>query len=266
MAILIVICTYVVCLIVTNNKLVSDYDKLDYIILDKVFKKGFKLQYDSIDEADLDNVDSKLYTKEFIGTITQFIPGINILYQKYIIWKAASLITNKKILKRGLKPLTEVEKEVYAKLESIEDRNNFIQTILELSSDDEVFGYENGKVLFKNQHLLALGIDKLTPLAYTYDEVIKLNKITNNHLKLCNVDGRKIAIIGIPPEDNNEISRVQFTAEGDYRVFDAEEIENEDGNKYLIYPLYQYDGLEDGVNEIKEARKIKEFGTIKQHN
>ena len=233
------------------------YINMDYLVFDNIFKKGYKFKFDKVTEEQFKDADTSLHIPEKINTILFLIPGINILFMKFYAYAVANKILHTESIRDGFVELTDKEKEVYSKLDTLFEKINFIDTSFESDIDTEIIGYDKDEgLMIDDPHLYALGIDKLIPLAYTYDEVIKLNKITSNNLKLCNVQGRNIAIIGIPDENNHEPKHVQFLAENDTKLYDTDEVINPEDKNYLIYPYKEYTELDEGIKQIKKEREF----------
>lgn len=103
--------------------------------------------------------------------------------------------------------------------------------------------------------------DMLIPLNYTLEEVKKLNEVTNYSCKVGNVNGKNVAIIGIP-NPNMNIDEFKLKSEN-YRVIHVfkqmaeEEMKDE---TFSVYPFTLSDNtkgkLEDVIQKIKNSRDI----------
>ena len=107
--------------------------------------------------------------------------------------------------------------------------------------------------------LVSLCYEKLMPLDYTLDEVKRLNEATTYSYRIGKMDGRNIAIIGIP-NPNGTIKKIR-SKEDNYNTIHMYEnmTEEEAKNKtFTVYPFTIYEEtqseVEKVVQEIKKSR------------
>ena len=263
MAILIVI-GVIAAEVVSFMTVVHIGSELEYRIMDNLFKDGYKLDANKINPDCFDDVDKKI--PMIVKRVVPFIPGINVFFQKKLVKDYTKLFHDNVILKESLVPITDKEKEIYNSIEKTEARYEYVRVAANLKEGMEIIGYNDGFTEIQDNCLYPIEGERLTPCAYTYDEVIKLSKIVPGKYKLCKIDDINTAIIGIPNEFNSEMKRVHFPGEKLNVSHDVMDLDEPENKKYVIYPYKEYEGLDAGVQEIKEARKIKEFGARKQHN
>ena len=153
-------------------------------------------------------------------------------------------------LKKYLVPMFEEEKEMYedsfnTKLSGKTIRRSKIEWL------DWYISTQYG--------LVSLCYEKLMPLDYTLDEVKRLNEATTYSYRIGKMDGKNIAIIGIP-NPNGTIKRIR-SKEDNYNTIHMYEnmTEEEAKNKtFTVYPFTIYEEtqseVEKVVQEIKQSR------------
>ncbi len=248
--------------LVTCVKTISIYKKLGFRVMDNLFKDGYKIAANKItDEGNESYMDLRFSVSYLIS----LIPVINILYVKSLVKKCTKLYYTNEELQKYLLPVTDIEREIYDSIKNKNERYRYIKSIANLKEGTEAIGYSDKKIEITDHLLYPLEYERLTPLAYTYDEVVKLNKVTQGKFKLCKVEGINTAVIGIPTDIENEMRRVSLPGESLDDYHNVEVIENPEDKKYIVYPFEKYDGIDECINEIKKDRKIKELATRKQH-
>lgn len=142
-------------------------------------------------------------------------------------------------MKKYLIPMPEIEKEKYVQLKS-----KF---------------WKLKWATFADYKLTSLCYEKLMSLDYTLDEVKRLNEATTYSYRISKMDGRNIAIIGIP-NPNGTIKKIR-SKEDNYNMIHMYEniTEEEAKNKtFTVYPFTIYEEtqseVEKVVQEIKKSR------------
>lgn len=235
---------------------VSVHSQLESLILEGIFKNGYKLSYDKCKDIDVDSLKFDHDIGRKGQTVLFFIPIVNYTFEKKLVKDVTEAFMNNNTLSKAIVPLTDIEKSIFNSITNKVERMNFMQTAMGLKEEQVITGYKDGKVNVHDNGLYGLSIERLTPLAYTYDEVLKLNKITLNKYKLCKVNDTNIAIIGVPNNIDEDVKRVMFMAERDSNIYPATSIEDPLDKHYLVYPFHQYNGLDDGVKQIKKEREF----------
>lgn len=116
--------------------------------------------------------------KMALTTMLLLAPGINLIYTSIKGVKLKKGIMKDPEIKKYLIPMPEIEKEKYAELKS-----KF---------------WKLKWTTFADYKLTSLCYEKPMPLDYTLDEVKRLNEATTYSYRISKMDGRNIAIIGIP--------------------------------------------------------------------
>ena len=103
------------------------------------------------------------------------------------------------------------------------------------------------------------------PLDYTLDEVKRLNEATTYSYRIGKIDGKNVAVIGIPNPDS-PVSKIQFKAE-DYKITHTYEkmTEEEAQDKtFIVYPFTTHEDTQADVNKIiKEIKQSRINNTTK---
>lgn len=214
-----------------------------HFIIDSVLEipnNGYKLDKDLLDEKKAKEKTQKPNSmKMALTTMLLLAPGINLIYTSIKGVKLKKSIMKDPEMKKYLIPMPEIEKEKYAQLKS-----KF---------------WKLKWATFADYKLTSLCYEKLMPLDYTLDEVKRLNEATTYSYRIGKMDGRNIAIIGIP-NPNGTIKRVR-SKEDNYNMIHMYEniTEEEAKNKtFTVYPFTIYEEtqseVEKVVQEIKKSR------------
>ena len=153
--------------------------------------------------------------------------------------------------------MTEEEKEQYAKMEGKLQKLTFTAFTASKESEEEFFGFIGKRPIVVDHGLTTLYYGPLMPLNYTLDEVKRLNEATNYSYRIGKIDGKNVAIIGIPNPDS-PVSRIQLKSE-DYKITHTYEkmTEEEAQDKtFTVYPFMSEtnEKVQEVVEEIKQSR------------
>lgn len=214
-----------------------------HFIIDSVLEipnNGYKLDKDLLDEKKAKEKTQKPNsTKMALTTMLLLAPGINLIYTSIKGVKLKKGIMKDPEIKKYLIPMPEIEKEKYVQLKS-----KF---------------WKLKWATFADYKLTSLCYEKLMSLDYTLDEVKRLNEATTYSYRIGKMDGRNIAIIGIP-NPNGTIKRIR-SKEDNYNTIHMYEnmTEEEAKNKtFTVYPFTIYEEtqseVEKVVQEIKQSR------------
>ena len=214
-----------------------------HFIIDSVLEipnNGYKLDKDLLDEKKAKEKTQKPNsTKMALTTMLLLAPGINLIYTSIKGVKLKKSIMKDPEMKKYLIPMPEIEKEKYAQLKS-----KF---------------WKLKWATFADYKLTSLCYEKLMSLDYTLDEVKRLNEATTYSYRIGKMDGKNIAIIGIP-NPNGTIKRIR-SKEDNYNTIHMYEnmTEEEAKNKtFTVYPFTIYEEtqseVEKVVQEIKQSR------------
>lgn len=201
---------------------------------------GYKLDKDLLDEKKAKEKTQKPNSmKMVLTTMLLLAPGINLIYTSIKGVKLKKGIMKDPEIKKYLIPMPEIEKEKYAQLKS-----KF---------------WKLKWATFVDYKLTSLCYEKLMPLDYTLDEVKRLNEATTYSYRIGKMDGRNIAIIGIP-NPNGTIKRIRSKEDNYNTIHMYENITEEEAkNKtFTVYPFTMYEEtqseVEKVVQEIKKSR------------
>ena len=214
-----------------------------HFIIDSVLEipnNGYKLDKDLLDEKKAKEKTQKPNSmKMALTTMLLLAPGINLIYTSIKGVKLKKSIMKDPEMKKYLIPMPEIEKEKYAQLKS-----KF---------------WKLKWATFADYKLTSLCYEKLMSLDYTLDEVKRLNEATIYSYRIGKMDGRNIAIIGIP-NPNGTIKRVRSKEDNYNTIYMYENMTEEEAkNKtFTVYPFTIYEEtqseVEKVVQEIKKSR------------
>lgn len=230
----------------------------------EISKNGYKIDKSVLDEYQKRQAEEKKEKtngiKRALGVALLFVPGVNLLRANITNVKMKKSVMNDPQIKEALIPMTDKEKEQYAKMEGKMQKLMFTAfTTAKENEEEEFFGFIGKRPIVVDHGLTSLYYEELMPLAYTLDEVKKLNEATTYSYRIGKIDGKNVAIIGIP-NPNSPVSRIQFKAEN-YKITHTYEkmTEEEAQDKtFTVYPFTTHDDtqadVEKVIQEIKQSR------------
>ena len=230
----------------------------------EISKNGYKIDKSVLDEYQKRQAEEKKgktnRIKRALGVVLLFVPGVNLLRANITNVKMKKSVMNDPQIKEALIPMTDKEKEQYAKMEGKIQKLMFTAfTTGKENDEEEFFGFVGKRPIVVDHGLTSLYYEELMPLAYTLDEVKKLNEATTYSYRIGKIDGKNVAIIGIP-NPNSPVSRIQFKAEN-YKITHTYEkmTEEEAQDKtFTVYPFTTHDDtqadVEKVIQEIKQSR------------
>ena len=239
-------------------KLNSHFDKLL-----SLSKQGYKIDYDTYEQY-LHNAALKEDKNKILNTILLLIPGINLLNSLIIEYQ----VINEKdpLIEENKIPMSEKEIKEYNSLKNRYQRQfyNLFMYIEDTNEKDLVF--EGTQPVIIDNYLLKLN-EKLLPLSYSLNEVLKLNNLTNYSYRVGTVDNINTAIIGIP-NSTYKLARVQYNYDDDFTTHDFKEMTLEEAKekKFIVYLFDPSEELknkvDEGIKEIQITRQEKEHKPI----
>lgn len=229
----------------------------------EISKNGYKIDKSVLDEYQKRQAEEKKEKtngiKRALGVALLFVPGVNLLRANITNVKMKKSVMNDPQIKEALIPMTDKEKEQYAKMEGKMQKLMFTAFTIAKENEEEFFGFVGKRPIVVDHGLTSLYYEELMPLAYTLDEVKKLNEATTYSYRIGKIDGKNVAIIGIP-NPNSPVSRIQFKAEN-YKITHTYEkmTEEEAQDKtFTVYPFTTHDDtqadVEKVIQEIKQSR------------
>ena len=235
---------------------------LDTIL--EISNNGYKIDKRAVEkyQSQQQEIKKKNITtlKRILGAIGLFTPGYNILNSAIAVHKMKKEIMNTPEIKEAIVPMTEEEKEQYAKMEGKFQKIAFASISIDNDDNEQEFvGFPGHRALVVDHGLTTMYNDELLPLGYTLDEVKRLNDATGFSYRIGKMDGKNVAIIGIPNSES-AVSRLRFKSE-DYDVtHDYEQMSEEEAQDqtFSIYPFMVRDddveNMQKIIEEIKESR------------
>lgn len=230
----------------------------------EISKNGYKIDKSVLDEiqkkqAEKRKQDTNL-AKQVLRTILFLVPGVNLIYASINGIKIKKSVMNDPQIKKSIVPMTEDEKEQYAKMKGKLQKLAFTAfTVVREDEDVEFLGFIEERSIILDHGSISLNYEKLMPLNYTLEEVIRLNEATTYSYRIGKIDGKNVAIIGIP-NPNSPVSRIVFKAEN-YEIKHTYEKMTEEEAKdktFTIYPYLVHDdtqaNVEKIIREIKQSR------------
>lgn len=233
----------------------------------KIQKNGYKLDPKVVEKVQKENksVDEVLTKADRIkAVVTLLAPGVNLLFAGYRYLSFKHAFEKNEEIKGCLTPMTEEEKEYYSKLNNNIQRIEYfaMQTVNE--EDTQFFGFAGNRPIVVDHGLHTLYSDELEPIGYTLEDVKKLNDVYGYSYRIGTIDGKNVAVIGIPNPDS-QFKRVQFKADKgighhDYIKMTEEEAQDK---TFAVYDFYddKKEEINNVIEEIKKSR-IEEFDRI----
>lgn len=230
----------------------------------EISKNGYKIDKSVLDEVQKKQAKEKQKkasgVKKILGAILLLVPGVNLINAGIKSVKLKKSIMNDPQVKEALIPMTDKEKEQYAKMEGKLQKLTFTAfTTAKENEEEEFFGFIGKRPIVVDHGLTSLYYEELMPLNYTLDEVKRLNEATTFSYRIGKIDDKNVAVIGIPNPDS-PVSRIQFKSE-DYKITHTYEKITEEEAKdktFTVYPFTTHEdtkeNLEKVIEEIKQSR------------
>ena len=246
---------------VISSYLINLNSSLDKML--SLSKEGYKIDYDTYEKY-LHNSALKDDKNKILNTILLLIPGINLL--KSLINKYQVITEKDPLIEENKIPMSEKEIKEYNSLKNRYQRQfyNLFMYIEDTNEKDLIF--EGLQPVIIDNYLLKLN-EKILPLSYSLDEVLKLNNLTNYSYRIGTVDNINTAIIGIP-NSTYKLARVQYNYDDDFTTHDFKEMTLEDAKdkKFIVYLFDPSEELknkvDEGIKEIQITRQEKEHKPI----
>lgn len=233
-----------------------------YDCLLEVAKKGYKidakeLNKDVAEEKNATKEDKFKDLRESLNLLLFLIPGINIIHAHIRSFITKNNILKDKYTKKIMIPMTDDEKDGYSRMKTKQQKLMYMAYIIENEEEEErLIGFIGDNAIIYQKGVTMVYNDKLTPLAYTLDEVEELNDITNGEYKLGTIDGVNTAIIGVNSgiqlQNKLKFRKDNFKKSYEFIPINEEDAKNE---KFVIYPLSgDIKKLDEKVDEIIKDR------------
>jgi hypothetical protein len=185
-------------------------------ILIDLAKKGYKVDDKAVEEYKQKHKEDEEPSKgkKILSRLAFFTPGVNMAVTGIQVHKLKKQIMNDPDFQKIITPMTEDEKEQFAKLKKSTEKLAYLVAISQVNNEEEkVFAVSGNKVLIADSGLVSLSRkDRITSYSYTLDEVKQLNAATGKSYRIGITNDIPIAIIGIPNPEY-EVKRVAFDDE-----------------------------------------------------
>ena len=229
----------------------------------EISKKGYKIDKNVLDEVQKKQAEEKKQKANLfnrvLGPILLLVPGVNLINACIEGAKLKKSVMNDPQIEEYIVPMTEKEKEQYAKMKGKLQKLTFTVFTASKENEEEFFGFIGKRPIVVDHGLTSLYYEELLTLDYTLDEVKRLNEATTYSYRIGKIDGKNVAVIGIP-NPRSPMSRIRFKAE-DYKITHTYEkmTEEEAQDKtFTVYPFTIHDDtqadVEKIVQEIKQSR------------
>lgn len=227
----------------------------------EISKNGYKIDANVLDEVQKKQAKEKKQkanlSNRVLGTLLLLVPGVNLINASIKGAKCKKSIMNDPQIQESIVPMTEKEKEQYAKMEGKLQKLTFTAFTSSKENEEEFFGFIGKRPIVVDHRLITLFYEELMPLDYTLDEVKMLNEATTYSYRIGKIDGKNVAVIGIP-NPNSPVSRIQFKAEH-YKITHTYEkmAEEEAQDKtFIVYPFTTHEDTQAEVEKV--VQKIKQ--------
>lgn len=229
----------------------------------EISKNGYKIDKSVLEKVEKKQVAEKKQkaslANRVVGTIILLIPGVNLISASIKGVKLKKSVMNDPQIKESIVPMTKKEKEQYAKMESKSQKLAFTAFTSIKENEEDFFGFIGKSPIVVDNGLSSLYYEKLIPLDYTLEEVKRLNEATTYSYRIGKIDGKNVAVIGIP-NPNSPLSRIQFEKEN-YKITHTYEKMTEEEAKdktFTVYPFTTHNDTKEEVEKIiQEIKKSR---------
>lgn len=226
----------------------------------EIFNNGYKVDKKVIEECQRKQTEAmkkggNIFTR-LLGMVILLTPGVNMLKSAITVHKWKKEVMDNEEVKKSIVPMTEEEKEQYSQMEGKFQKLAYGSFISGNDDKEQEFvGVSGHKTLVVDHGLTTIYDNELMPLDYTLDEVKLLNNATGYSYRIGKMDGKNVAIIGIPNSESI-VLRLRFKDENydmthDYELMSEEEAQD---LTFTVYPFTMNEEVEKIVEEIKQSR------------
>lgn len=237
----------------------------------EISKNGYKIDKNVLDELQKKQTEEKKQktnlANRVLGTILLLVPGVNLINVSIKGVKLKKSLMNDPQIKEAIVPMTEKEKEQYAKMEGKLQKLTFTAFTTAKENEEEILGFIGKRPIVVDHGLTSLYYEELMPLGYTLAEVKRLNEATSYSYRIGKIDGKNVAVIGIPNPDS-PVSRIQFKAE-DYKITHTyEKITEEEAQDktFIVYPFTIHDDTQADVEKVIKEMKQSRIDNVTKAN
>ena len=232
--------------------------EIDAVI--KIPENGYKIDKDTFEKW-------RKQRAETVKEITPFkkwkflfflvFPGVNLINATIRGIQLKRSVMNDPQIQEALIPMTQEEKDFYSRLEGRFQKVMCATFSIAKKEEEEFMGFVGKHPIIVDHGLMSIYNEKLLPLAYTLDEVKRLNEATTYSYRIGKVDGRNVAIIGIP-NSNKAVCRLEFVKEdgGVKHTYESISEEEAQNSTFIVYPFSSDDEekVQKVIEEIRASR------------
>lgn len=225
-------------------------------------------QDDKSSANEIINLNFSLKGMNKLAKLSLLIPGINLITAAVVRKKFKKGLEESEAFQKCLVPMTECEKIGYDSCNSKQEKMHFMLIIAQLEEGQELIACADGNAIVCDNNLTIINEEPLVQLAYTFDDVKRLNEATGYTYRIGKVNGTNTAIIGIHGDDY-QIKKITF---GDGNKYDFVPMSEEEAKnqKFIIYPSCKEDEektkpvITEILNDRKEADKKRRMSYINE--
>ncbi len=265
--VLLVLLSEIVSIIGVNNIITNGAIKA----LNEISDKGLridksKLKKESTIEDDIINLNFSVKNLSSLTKLSLLIPGINLITASVINKKFKKGLEESEDFQKCLVPMSEYEKAGYKDCVTKEEKMRFFLMTAQLEEDQELLGFEGGQAFVHDSNLTVIREEPLIHMAYTFDDVKRLNAATGNTYRIGKVNGINTAIIGILGDDY-QIKKIALGENQKHYEFVPMTEEEAKNQKFVVYPVTKEDeeATREVIRDILRDREAKEKETRMSH-
>ena len=230
-------------------------DEMDAII--KIPENGYKIDKDTFEKwrkQRTETVKEVTLIQKWKFFFLLLFPGVNLINATIKGVQLKRSVMNNPQFQEVLIPMTQEEKDFYSRLEGRFQKVMCATFSITKKEEEELMGFDGKHPIIVDHGLMSIYNEKLLPLAYTLDEVKRLNEATTYSYRIGKVDGRNVAIIGIP-NSNKAVCRLEFVKEdgGVKHTYESISEEEAQNSTFIVYP-FSSDDEEEVQKVIEEIR------------
>ncbi len=223
-------------------------------------KNGYKIDYDTYEKY-IEKVSKEFNKNKYFKILLLLLPGINIINAFINKNKYKKDMVNDRLIRESKVPMTDKEIEQFNNIKYKYNQLLYTLFLFTNTNEEKELIFDGIQPIIIDNCLLKLE-EKLLPLAYTLEEVMYLNNLTNNSYRLGKVDGVNTAIIGIP-NSQYKVLRVNYDFENELETHDFNEISLEEAKDktFIVYlfnpnPVIK-EKVDNGIIDIQNKRDSK---------
>lgn len=220
-------------------------------------KNGYKIDKDTYENWRKKQAETKkeITTLQKWKSLLLFLfPGVNLVNATIKGIRLKRSIMKDPQIQEALIPMTPEEKELYSKMKGRFQKAMCATFSITKENEEEFMGFVGKHPIVVDHGLMSIYYERLLPLAYTLNEVKRLNEATTYSYRIGKVDGRNVAIIGIP-NSNKAVCRLEFVKEdgGVKHTYESISEEEAQNSTFIVYP-FSSDDEEEVQKVIEEIR------------